>query len=112
MSKFLLVLLLPILTVAAQPARHRESAKANLRSDTNLVLVPVTLMDRRGAIITGLEREHFTILDDDQPQVISSFSYENVPCTLGVVLDKSGSMLHELPRAKALADAVIAASEA
>jgi Ca-activated chloride channel family protein len=112
MLKLALIPLLPWLLMAEQPGPRPDVVKVDLRSDTNLVLVPVTLMDRRGAIVTGLERQHFTVLDDDKPQVISSFSYENVPCTIGVVLDKSGSMRYKLDGAKALADEVIAASEA
>src|SRR5690242_15344261 len=71
-----------------------------LRADVNVILVPVTVLDRRGANVNGLERKSFTVLDDKVPQKIVSFSTEDAPCSVGVVLDISGSMRLKLGAAK------------
>lgn len=70
---------------------------ANLRVDTNLVLVPVTVNDELNHPITGLEKENFQVYDDSRPQTIASFSTEDEPIALGFVFDTSGSMRNALP---------------
>lgn len=88
-----------------------DSAPFVLRTDVDLVLVPVTLMDRRGAMVNDLERGHFTVLQDNAPQPIVSFSKENAPCTLAIVLDTSESMSQHLDVAKLLTGRVLAGTE-
>jgi Ca-activated chloride channel homolog len=62
------------------------------RSDTRIVLVPVTVTDHHWKTVTGLQAKDFNILDDQVSQQIVSFSTEDAPCSVGVVLDVSGSM--------------------
>jgi VWFA-related protein len=69
----------------------------NLRVDTSLVLVPVTVNDELNHPITGLEKENFQIYDDSRAQTIASFSTEDEPIALGFVFDTSGSMRSTLP---------------
>jgi Ca-activated chloride channel family protein len=57
-------------------------------------------MNRKGAIVSGLGRDAFTVIQDNSPQQISSFGEEDVPVSLGVVLDTSGSMQRVLGEAK------------
>ena len=65
---------------------------AQIRSEVNLVNVFVTVRDRHHAIVRGLEKEDFQVYEDGQPQDISYFSAEsNLPITLGMLLDTSGS---------------------
>ena len=82
----------------AQETKRRPSAV--LRADVNMVLVPVTVTDHRGATVSGLEQKSFTVLDDKVPQKIVSFSSEDSPSSVGVVLDVSGSMRNTLGAAK------------
>lgn len=70
------------------------------RADTQLVLVPVTVTDHYGKTIQGLHQENFTVLDDQAPQQIASFSSVDAPCSVGLVLDISGSMRDSLHTAK------------
>jgi Ca-activated chloride channel family protein len=63
-----------------------------LRVDVDVVLIPVTVTNDRGAYVTGLERQHFQVLEDKIEQEIASFSTEDAPMSLGIVLDNSGSM--------------------
>jgi Ca-activated chloride channel family protein len=70
-----------------------------------MVLVPVTVTDHNGKTIGGLRVEDFNILDDQKPQPIVSFTSEDAPCSVGVVLDVSGSMRNILGSAREIADA-------
>lgn len=75
---------------------------AKFQSDSQVVLVPVTVTDRRGALVTGLTAGAFTLSQDNVPQRISSFGEEDIPASIGVVFDTSGSMRTVLPQAKAM----------
>lgn len=67
-----------------------------IRADSDLVLVPVHVMNRAGASINGLEAGSFSIFENKLPRDIVSFGNEDTPCSLGVVLDLSGSMASKL----------------
>jgi Ca-activated chloride channel family protein len=69
-------------------------------ADSTLVLVPVTVVDHRGAIVNGLGGDAFRLTEDGAPQPIRSFSEDDAPVSLGIVLDLSGSMREYLPAAK------------
>jgi VWFA-related protein len=65
-----------------------------------MVLVPITVTDHYGKTIEGLRAENFNILDDQKPQHILSFASDDAPCSVGLVLDISGSMRNILGPAK------------
>jgi Ca-activated chloride channel family protein len=76
-----------------KPAPPEETKqKSNIRTDTNLVLVPVTVCNPNNQPVTGLEKEHFKILDDKVEQTITQFSMDDEPVAVGLVFDISGSM--------------------
>src|SRR5579884_1168052 len=92
-----LIELLAAVGCVAQQTYYRRDAYASeghsvLRVDSNLVLVPVTVTDSRGGLVTDLSRTDFIVAEDKRPQELVSFSRENAPISLGVVLDVSGSM--------------------
>jgi VWFA-related protein len=95
-----LVLLAPVAfrgQVAIQPRPKPATPedtrpKANIRSDTNLVLVPVTVCNPFNQPVTGLEKEHFKIFDDKVEQTITHFAMDDEPVAVGLVFDVSGSM--------------------
>ena len=70
------------------------------RADSSLVLVPVTVVDRRGSIVNGLASDAFMLTEDGVRQQIRSFSEEDAPVSMGIVLDLSGSMKGALGAAK------------
>ncbi len=53
--------------------------KADIRVNTTLVLIPVTVTDPLNRFVTGLEKENFKILEDKVEQSISQFSSEDAP---------------------------------
>ncbi len=70
-----------------------------LSADVRLVLVPLHVTDRTGRSVTGLTREHFRVYDESGPREIQSFTSEDAPVSLGIVLDTSASMTAKLSRA-------------
>ncbi|MGA7858891.1 MAG: VWA domain-containing protein [Terracidiphilus sp.] len=57
------------------------------------VLLPVTVRDKHGALVTNLQKSDFTLTEDGRPQVIKSFAREtNLPFRLGLLVDTSRSM--------------------
>ena len=67
-------------------------AKANIRIDTNVVLVPVTVTDPLNRFVGGLEQTDFKVFEDQVEQKIVSFGGEDTPLSIGIVFDTSGSM--------------------
>ncbi len=74
--------------------------RANIRIDTNLVLVPVTVTDPLNRFVTGLEQDSFKILEDKVEQKIVSFGSEDAPLSIGIVFDTSGSMGPKLEKSR------------
>jgi Ca-activated chloride channel family protein len=74
-----------------------------LRENVDLVLVSVSVLDSEQKVLTGLRKEDFQVLDNQKEQQIRYFSTEEVPVSLTVVLDASGSMEAKLPKAIAAA---------
>ncbi len=82
-----------------------EQPRANLRVDTNLVLVPVTVCDPLNRPVTGLEKENFRIFEENVEQTITQFSMEDEPVAVGLIFDVSGSMGAKLTRSRQAAAA-------
>ena len=59
---------------------------------TDLVTLPVTVVDPDGGFVTGLRQENFTVYDNGQPQHIEFFASDDLPVTVGLVIDCSASM--------------------
>jgi len=71
----------------------------NLKVDVDLVLATVTVTLRDGRFVTGLEKENFKLSEDKVPQDIVYFSSEDIPLSVGIILDVSGSMKDKLKTA-------------
>ena len=97
---------LPGTHLQAQPAIRQ----ATFRSNAQMVLVPVTVTDHHARTITGLRAQDFSVLDNGTPQEILSFSNDDAPSSVGLVLDVSGSMQKTLNIGKDVADAFFAAA--
>src|SRR5262245_32387562 len=66
------------------------------RSDTRIVPVMATVLDADGRLVPNLEKEDFTVLDNNKPQEIALFESTVEPFTAIVMLDFSGSMTADL----------------
>jgi VWFA-related protein len=100
---FAAVVLAPLFVQAHTQDRPIFSA------DAELVVLHVTVKDKRGAHIGGLPREAFRILESGRPQTVTFFTNQDTPATIGLLIDSSGSMRphYELTiaAARAFADA-------
>jgi len=85
----------------AKPAPKQEApASANIRVDTTLILVPVSVNDPLNRPVSGLEKENFRVLEDGVPQTITQFAMDDEPVAVGLVFDTSGSMGDKLTRSR------------
>ena len=64
---------------------------------SELVLLSVTVKDKKNEHLTGLPKEAFTVFDNGQAQPIRFFLSEDAPVTIGLLIDNSGSMLPNRP---------------
>jgi Ca-activated chloride channel homolog len=72
----------------------------SLHMDVDLALVNVTVTDPRDRVVTGLEADNFRIFENNVEQEIQYFSSEDVPISIGVIFDLSGSMANKVGKAK------------
>jgi Ca-activated chloride channel family protein len=63
-----------------------------ISKQVNLVVLPVTVTDRNGRFVSSLEVSDFTVRENGHPQTITLFRNEDIPVTVGLVVDHSGSM--------------------
>ena len=74
---------------ASQPPLFRSHS-------SELVVLPVTVTDRTGRLVTDLSRERFNVYDEGRLQSISAFTSEDIPVSIALVIDDSGSMGQKL----------------
>ena len=66
--------------------------------DVNLVVLHTTVNDDRGKFVDGLTQDNFRVYEDKVEQKLSIFKREDVPVSMGLVIDNSGSMRDKRPR--------------
>jgi Ca-activated chloride channel family protein len=62
------------------------------KKEVEEVTLHATVVDEKMRLITNLDKNAFTIYENNQPQAITSFRHEDVPVAMGIVIDNSGSM--------------------
>lgn len=83
----------PILPVRQdRAAQDGERDAFTIAVDSDLVVFNVDVTDSKGHHVTGLKAEDFQIREENQPQNIQSFSAADLPVTVGLIIDNSGSM--------------------
>jgi Ca-activated chloride channel homolog len=83
-----------------QPEKKAPAPRANIRVDSTLVLIPVTVTDPLNRFVTGLEKDNFKLFEDKKEQEIVSFTSEDAPLSIGLVFDCSGSMGSKLEKSR------------
>jgi len=68
--------------------------------DVDLALVNVTVTDPYNRLVTGLEPDNFRVFEDNIEQEVVNFSAEDVPISIGVIFDYSGSMSNKVGKAR------------
>ena len=84
--------LLPREEAPPSPPRSRLSSSADFSTVVNMVTLNVSVTDKYNRYISDLGPEDFIVLEDGQPQKIYSFSRQDKPITIALVIDSSGSM--------------------
>jgi Ca-activated chloride channel family protein len=99
----------PALAVAQVPAsddvKHDTPGQLikpgqSVHIDVDLALVNVTVTDPHNRLVTGLEPDNFRVFENNVEQEIQYFSSEDVPISIGVIFDLSGSMANKVGKAK------------
>lgn len=85
---------------AAKDPALTNHGKPGVAVDVNLVLVNVTVTDDWNRIVTGLDKENFSVLEGSEVQEVRHFSSEDAPISLGVIFDMSGSMSDKILKAR------------
>ncbi len=78
----------------------RAKQGERIRVDVNLVLVPLTVTDPLNRLVTGLDKDNFFLYENNGPQTIKTFSSEDAPVSIGVIMDLSGSMSNKVVRSR------------
>jgi Ca-activated chloride channel homolog len=91
--------------IRKKPSKPSEEHRLAIKVEVNLVLVPVTVTDEMGRIVSGLQRNNFTVYDDKESRPIVSFNSEDAPFSVGLVFDTSGSMNGKMEAARLAAKA-------
>jgi Ca-activated chloride channel homolog len=101
---------------AQQPA---DQGRAPDREDNNQyvftttvqeVQLHATVVDDKHRFVTDLQKGDFTVFEDGKPQTINSFRREDVPVSLGIIIDNSGSMRDKRPAVNQAAINLVKAS--
>jgi Ca-activated chloride channel family protein len=71
-----------------------------IRTETQITLVGASVTDPLGRLVTGLEQENFRVFEDGVEQEIVRFSSEDVPVSIGVIFDMSGSMSDKIDKSR------------
>jgi Ca-activated chloride channel family protein len=79
------------------------SAWAQFTAETRLVVLHASVADKRGKLVTNLDRDAFKIFENGVPQELKLFRREDVPVSLGIIIDNSGSMRSKRERVEAAA---------
>jgi len=103
----------PLLGLAEEPPRlaspdqnqandqTEDQAVSTLKVNVNVVQLFFNVKDKKGALIPNLTKDDFEVLEDGKPQTIKYFAAEsNLPLTLGILIDSSGSQMRVLDMEK------------
>jgi len=90
--------------------QDRDGSDFSISVNVGFALFNVTVTDSKSRHVSGLKASDFRVLENGRPQEIQLFSAENVPATIGIVMDNSGSMRSKRTDAQRAALAFVGAS--
>ncbi len=79
------------------PGKEQEPQNYTIRTTSRLVLLDVSVKDPQGGFVSGLTKEDFRVYENGKLQKITEFANADIPVTVGIVVDESGSMLPKKP---------------
>ena len=100
------VTLVAVTALVAEP--HQD--QPTYRTAARLVVVQATVFNRHGDLVTDLDQDAFTVREDGKAQPIALFRRDDVPVSVGILIDNSGSMRDKRRTVEAAALAFVRAS--
>jgi Ca-activated chloride channel family protein len=91
-----------------EPAKQQPGA--SIKVDVNLVVLHTSVLDDRGKFVEGLTQDNFRVYEDKSEQKLSVFKREDIPVSMGLVIDNSGSMRDKRPRVNEAAITLVQSS--
>ena len=85
-------LCLAAVAVRGQQQQPAADIPTVFRTDTRVVVCNTTVVDKNGHLVTDLTRDAFSVSENGVAQKITEFRHEDVPVSLGLIIDNSGSM--------------------
>jgi Ca-activated chloride channel homolog len=110
MHRLTLILALAGLAILRPTAMAQRTPDETFRAETRLVVLHASVVDKAGRLLTNLPRTAFKVFENNVEQPVKSFVREDVPVTLGLVVDSSGSMRNKRKHVEAAALSAIKAS--
>ena len=105
---------IPVATPPPPPPPGQEGGTSpsggRIRVDVNLVVLHTTVNDDRGKFVEGLSQDNFRVYEDKVEQKLSIFKREDIPVSMGLVIDNSGSMREKRAQVNAAALAFVRTS--
>lgn len=89
---------------SAQAIARQQEGTPRYSATVDQVVVYVAVYDDKGRMVAGLAPEDFTLLEDKAPQEITGFARTEIPSTIGLVIDTSGSMRNKMARVEQAVD--------
>jgi len=87
---------IPVQTVPPPPPPDQDTGKgqtgSHIKLNVSLVVLHTTVLDDRGKFVEGLTQDNFRVYEDKIEQKLSLFKREDIPVSMGLVIDNSGSM--------------------
>ncbi len=71
---------------------EQKQGEYTIRTDVNLVVLHATVLDNKGRMVNDLKEGNFQVTENGVPQKLSVFSHADIPVTMGIIIDDSGSM--------------------
>jgi Ca-activated chloride channel family protein len=81
-----------------QPVQDNNQGPGKITLNVNLVVLHTSVVDDRGKFVDGLAQDNFRVYEDKVEQKLSIFKREDIPVSMGLVIDNSGSMRDKRPR--------------
>src|SRR5215510_662898 len=90
-----------------QLQKNENDKNYTLSVETLEVQLPISVLDKDGRPVNGLTKDQFQIFEDKIPQTIKTFKHEDIPLSLGLIIDNSGSMRNKRERVNSAALAFV-----
>ncbi len=88
----------------------QDATSFRISVDVALVVLPATVTDRQGGFVSNLVQQDFQVYENGRPQPIRLFRNEDIPVTVGLVVDQSASMRPKLAEVSAAASSFVRSS--